>query len=576
MSQKVLEQKRPQELERKALLLLEDVITDTSALQLPENRALVQATSADLLWKHDEERARSLFQDALSSLAQVKPPAGIAAPPDDPDFTSFRLRQQVLQLVARRAPQMALEFLRATRRPAPAGTEASEQQSDPELLLEQSLAAQVATNDPKLALQIAEESLSKGISRAVLPLLHRLLKKDREAGAKLGSSVVAKLRSVNFNANPEAAEIAFSLLSMSTQPQTNEPNAKQQQDTMKAEPVLGLQNTRDLVDALATAALSGSPGSPMFEMLSSIMPQVEQYAPARLPLLRRKLAQFQQELDPHAKTMRDLESLMSGGTTPEAILGVAAKAPREMRSVLYQQAAWQAMQKGDTDRARQIIHDNVQNSPEREQLLGEIDRQVLARATAQGNIEEARQMLAGVSSKNDRAEALAQLATSAMKVGGNRKLVGQLLDEAASLIRGRARNSKGLQVQLQVSHAFANVEPARSFEILEPLIAQTNELIQAAAVLDGFGGQAGIFRRGEIVMTSAMAVADRFSRYGLDFALADFERTKEATNKFDRSELRILTRLLVVQAILSDRSDAENSDEELRETALFSRVFTTP
>src|SRR5258706_8687130 len=59
---------RRQELERKTLAMLDEVAAQALSLKLPENRSFVLAAAADLLWKHDEKRARSLFWDALNNL----------------------------------------------------------------------------------------------------------------------------------------------------------------------------------------------------------------------------------------------------------------------------------------------------------------------------------------------------------------------------------------------------------------------------------------------------------------------------------------------------------------------------
>src|SRR5437763_8082402 len=62
-------EKAQKELEKKALSLLDDTLQSAQALKLAENRAVIRAQAADLLWKRDEKRARSLFRDAVLDLA---------------------------------------------------------------------------------------------------------------------------------------------------------------------------------------------------------------------------------------------------------------------------------------------------------------------------------------------------------------------------------------------------------------------------------------------------------------------------------------------------------------------------
>ena len=67
--QKELELKK--ELEKKTFALLDEVITGASVLKLPENRLIIQASAADLLWQRDEKRARALFKSALDNLLET-------------------------------------------------------------------------------------------------------------------------------------------------------------------------------------------------------------------------------------------------------------------------------------------------------------------------------------------------------------------------------------------------------------------------------------------------------------------------------------------------------------------------
>src|SRR5688500_7795451 len=59
-------------LEEQAYLVLEDVVASTQTLKLPQNRARLQIIAADLLWKRDESRARSLFSDAAANILELE------------------------------------------------------------------------------------------------------------------------------------------------------------------------------------------------------------------------------------------------------------------------------------------------------------------------------------------------------------------------------------------------------------------------------------------------------------------------------------------------------------------------
>src|ERR1043165_1103398 len=163
--EKAIEMKK--EIERETNALLDEVITSAQTLKLPENRALVLSSAADLIWARDEKRARSLFKEALNDLSALAVPHNDKM--SDEERRSFAVfgqqRKGILLLVASHDADLALEFLRSSR-PLLLGSEtdtASGSKAE-EQALERSLAVQVVNNDPQRALQMAEDSLSKGFS----------------------------------------------------------------------------------------------------------------------------------------------------------------------------------------------------------------------------------------------------------------------------------------------------------------------------------------------------------------------------------------------------------------------------
>ena len=63
-----------------------------------------------------------------------------------------------------------------------------------------------------------------------------------------------------------------------------------------------------------------------------------------------------------------------------------------------------------------------------------------------------------------------------------------------------------------MADAFRELEPARSFEILEPGIAQLNELLTAAATLSGF--ELNVFQDGELPLEGRSGLGNMVNRYG--------------------------------------------------------------
>jgi hypothetical protein len=559
--QKVAERKAA---EQKALAMLEEVVGQVQSLKLPENRIRVQAKAAEMLWTRDEERARALFMEAAGSLGALL----ARFDPGDPSYQQFiqapsQLRHEMMQIISQRDPKLALDFLRATRLPSRPQS-AAHGQPDPEVQLELSLGVMISATDPKLALQLAEESLAKGLSSQLTGILSQLAEKDREAAARLASSILRKLRTENFLANYEVVNAAFGMLNLAAQPAMK----RREEGASARKPALVEESAaRELVEMMIAAVLGASDTSldtqaqhntrNLLNMLQSNMALLEKYAPSRVAALQRKTAELDKLLDPRSKAWREIQTLSQQGTV-ETMLEAIGKMPAETRGEMYRQAAWKAFNEGNPERARQIITENVDDPAQRHWMLADFDRQAFWRAVNEGKLEESRQYLSRIRSVEERAGMISQLAANAFSKG-HKKLALQLLDEARSLLGPRAENQNQFQAQLQIVGAYAQADPARAFEMLEPIGDQLNELIAASAVLDGFQGQGG-FREGEMIMSHGSFAASLTHQYAerlASLASVDFDRAKSAADRLQREEARLTTYLIVIQRVLNSQVDID-------------------
>lgn len=552
------QEKLQKALEGKALKLLDATLADAQMLKLVENQALFQSTAADLLWTRDEKRARSLFQEAISSLTLA---LNSSEPNHGRDNTYWILAQarfQTIQTIAGRDAQFALDLLRASRPVVTEGSDLSYGVNDQELMLEQYITAQAAEKDPKLALKMAQESLKKGVSFGLLRLLQRLQEKDSEAATHLAGDIVRKICSEDLTTNQEAALTATELLRSILQPARNDLGAPiPGQASAKVKPLLLDDETiRDLAETVVNVALSASRHNPQGLIeVQSLLPDLEKRLPGRTQQLRQRLAEVAQTVDPRMKAWMQYEPLFRNGST-DAILTAAADAPTQMRNSLYLMAAGKMMQAGDVDRARQITKDNLSGA-ERDQMLARIDQLAVANAIKRNKIDDAKEIIQRLSSRDVRAGAFAELAAALILAQGDRKLALELLDEARKLINSPPANQKQIDALMQVAGAYALVEPARAFELINPLIVQANEMIAAAALLDKFGSGQGLFKRGEMLLQQSFSAANgpyvQHLRKLTSLARADFERTKTTVDGFQRDEIRLMGRLLIAQSVLSDR-----------------------
>jgi hypothetical protein len=558
-------EKAQKELERKALALLEETLAGTQMLKLAENRAIMNAQAADLLWKRDEKRARALFREAMTEISAAL--SGASEKGTQSYWMLVQARAQTLQMIASRDPRLALELLHANSAPQTDGPGFG--LGNQELMLEQSITAQVAADDPKLALQMAQESLNKGVTFSLMGTLQRLQQKDSEIASQLAGDIVKKLQSENISAKPEASFVAMQLLRAVLRPQTQQEMSGARPASQTAAEVKPLkldeQTTRDLAEVVISSALKPALNSPGLMMqLQPLLPDLEKMLPTRTSQLRRRLSELDKTLDPQSRAWMQLDSVMRGGST-DAILEAASKAPPEMRGGLYSAAAWKLVQSGDTDRARQIITENM-TGQEREHALSRLDRLVVLRAIEKGKLEEVRQIIAGIRSKERKASALARLAI-AVAAKGDKKGALQILDDARASIDSQPDNDKELEALLDVARGYALVEPARTFEVIDPLVDQANEMMAAAALLEKFGAGQGLFRKGEMIMlpefTNMVGPYAHFIKALTELSRVSFDRTRTTADRFSRDEVRLMARLIIAQSILTDRPQKNNELEML-------------
>ncbi|MDQ3755116.1 MAG: hypothetical protein M3371_10335 [Acidobacteriota bacterium] len=552
------------ELERRALSLLDEALEEARALKLVENRVRLRAAAAELLWPRDPERARAAFREAMNDLAAATRGLDADSPQDQNlTYVVSQLRQQMLQQVAPRDPKLALEFIRATRQPPPFEHPGNDyKQPDPELALELSLAQQLAASDPQQALRLAEETLQKGISSQLVQLFTQINAADAEAANKFAASVFKKLKTADFLRDHEATSVAGYLLK-ATRPATPQEtigvaDSKYGRPASAGSLRVDAQVRRELLNTLVKTATSipdskifSGASYNLFSTLRQMMPELpqQQVTPAQLATLQRRIDDFEQRQNPHAKVYREFEKLNQSGTV-ESMLEAAKQAPPEVRPALYQNVARRAFQEGGIERAREILEAHIENKPQRAQMLKELEQQYLWHAIGQSDGEEARRLISRIKSPEERVSLLLNLANNVANAG-KRSLARQLLDEAWQTLGARARNNAQFSAQLQIAQAYGRHDPARAFEIVEALIEQLNELLSAAVTLNGFGHEA--FQDDELKLQNGYPwsqLVEQCVQELSELSRTDYERARAAADKFQRPDARLLARLGVARGIL--------------------------
>jgi hypothetical protein len=583
------QEKEKAEKEKRAFILLEQVVDEGQLLKLPENRIRVQINAADLLWQRDQPRARTLFSLAADGVTEMLRSAMDTPITERRNFNQSRtpaqLRQELLLTVASHDAVLAYQLLAATRQAMPAAGLTTGRSSNVEDNLEQRLLAQVAALDPQLALQNAEQMLDKGqYSRSLANVLTQLQLKDKEAAAKLEDKMLKRLASANLLASRDAGGLALSLLQPGPRAGENSTKsvtaAANQSAAALAQPAYeGLMATvidaalkatpqaatsqrgqnrrrgRAVVGTGPTNVTTTAPNDAEIEQdnarrllggLQMILPQVDQYLPARAQAVRQKAAELGIGNNPRAAMVQAINAMEQG--TSETMLSAAATAPPPMQARIYQQAALRAIDEGNAVRAREIANAHLDPAA-RDSILQTLEFRQIADKLEVNKIDDVRQTLAGLHNDSERIDLLLQLSYAVREKNPN--LATKLLDEAKRFTDVRASAYQRFEQQLKVAEAFKDLQPTRSFEVLEPGIIQLNELLAAAATLSGF--EINVFKDGELPLETRNELSKMVGRYGQTLGLlakSDFERAQTLANRFQLTEPRILARLSIVRGVL--------------------------
>ena len=524
-------------LKKKATDLLLTVAGQIDSLRAPENRARIGSNAAESLWDHDEKRARSLFAAVGDDIR-----TGFTDSDTDREthnhtlLVFWQVRSDTLGRIAKHDPELALQFLRATR--LPAEIKLPYQTSDTEDAQELRLAGQIAAKNPELALKLGRESLAHGFSRDLFTMLSTLQAQNKAAALTLYQEMVDKFKTTDLVQDRTATQFALALAGEYQPPQADE------------------RVYRELIGLLLTTALDNGCGKTRADddnpeicyQIGSVLPKFEKYYGPRAAPLKR-WAQETDDPEDHNVWLQGREVGEKG--TVDEILAFAEENPAQ-KFDLYRSAIWKAQATGDFERARQIASD-YPSEDMRSALIAEIDLDQKRMSANPNNPASIHKALSTFDSDEDRVRFL--LVTAAQVAANDRKAALVFLSEAGQIIdstKGKAQ----LRGQVALALIYCGLKSDRGLAIVESLIPRLNQLVAAAATLDGV--ETNYLTNEEWNMTGAGELGGMLTVLAQNagcFARLDFDRAVAIANQLERPELRLMTELKIAQGVLAPESN---------------------
>ncbi len=540
------------------LLELEETITQ---IQSPFTRINAQLLAGQLLWESEQKRASKYLTDAANGVKELI--ASIDA--SHPDYSQqygwiSQLRFEMGRVLAQRDPEAALSFLYSTV-PPPNPYSNQREQAAQESMMELSIANQIMQKDPQRALQIARKSLKTKLSHNLLNTLRFLRRQNPELAAELANDIAGKVLEEKLLKNAEAANVAIGLLRSVERSGRQSLAANQSNNVQsKTASLLPEMQYRELVQKALSEALSFSLPSPQvytperdaaWSLLSGLQQlgsELDNVSPGGLAAVEKKLNELsgQRASGPH-------QFQYSIANSPvDTALETIEKAPQEQREQLYLQLANREAANGDIGRARQLIK-LVPNPYQQRNALANIDQQEIYRTMAKGKVDEALRLIGGFRTARERATQLAQIANQ-IGPGQKRANAINLLEQARAMLGPslQAPDQEHMNALFEIARAFARYDSKRSFDIVEPLIDQVNEICTAARALEGFGAEN--FDDEELNLQNGSVVAQAVTRMSQvlgTLAVTNFERAKAGADRLRLPEVRLRAYLDIAQQSIS-------------------------
>lgn len=535
-----------------------ELITEIEAIipeiKSPYTRIKSQLQAAQLLWDTDEKRASKWLADAMTGLREFLASVDRSEYYHQQYSAIFQLRYEILQVLAPRDPDAALNFLHSTSHLVDPGGNRREHMMQ-ETAMELMIADQIIRTDPSRALQIARQNLKKEYSSNLMNTLSQLRRQNPETAAELANEIAAKILNEKFLKNPNAAMLAMGLIRSF---RTFDRRVQRPGGPAPLPALLPEATYRELIQKILNEALSYSQPATqshnperdaawnMLSGLQSMGPLLDTIVPGSVAAVEKKVAEFNNV--GYLRTPQASENVIGNKSADEALEAIG-KVSQEQREQLYMQLASHEANKGDLARAKQIINDHVTNPYQRRQALMNIEQQEIYRAMNTGKVEEALRNLSRLRNARERAGLLAQIANQ-IGPGQKRATALNLLEQARGMLSPtpQAQDQDQMNALFEIARAFSRYDSKRAFEIMDPLIDQFNELCAAARTLDGFGNK--YYDDDELDMQnggSVAHIAGQMSTVLGSLALTNFDRAKSASDRINAPEIRLKAYLDIAQ-----------------------------
>lgn len=560
--------------QKAAIDFLRETATDVERLRSMENRISFSSELASLMWFHDEREAKGMYGQVVSDFKQLMMQfdgeMNLTATEDDDDGPGgflfggrggnkvqrkFRIalavRQQIAMSLAEHAPDLALNFFYDSI--ASVSNPGFRKQADQmDKYFELRLLIQIAESDAAKGVEYGRESIKRQINSMHIELLRNIYKKDAAKGIDFGQALLSAAKS-----DPKRVEGLGFYQSLIIFAEGNLDASKKQGGKS---PVYSATDIRDIAEMLYQGMMAESKDMEQWQRRQFI-PIVEKYLPGRGAQLRAKFR------DPSSNTKTMVESVrtVSGNTSAIAV----SAPPRAVGT-----GSGSGVGSGTMDPYEREMKEREEKAKAEAKMLEDMKKlgqSDLPKEERDKVIAQARKIIAETKGKDKKIVALGILATSVAKLG-DKDLANEIMLDAERMVTANPKNYQDFMYTWLLAGGYAEANPDKAFPLLESTIMKANGTLDAfVRVAEFIDVQEDMVSDGEVQVgafggemirgfTRELGAANSLIRQLAD---ADFNRTKGLAATFDRTEMRVLAKMLVLRAVLDKKTESKPDAEDL-------------
>lgn len=570
-----------EKLRTEAVAFLRETVAEVGAMRSLENRISFGAELASLMWFHDAKESRQMYTQLVNDFQTLavaldaklnEAAAAEAAAIDEDDDTPvtaglfsnptaksltqrklskvFEMRKQIALSLADHEPDLALDFYHNSVATLTSAY-AKETVGTKDAYFELQLMNQIAEGDAAKAAQYALKSMDDGINFQHVELLKKVYKKDTDKGIELAAAMVKKIKASK--AGSIDSYVISSIVGFA------EETAVKPAKGEAKKPVMSTSEIRDLVEFLAARVVADDEGS---GQLMENLDLFEKYTPTRAAQIRAKLRGT-------AVTYNGANYVSNAATAANRAAAIAMETAAN--SMALSTVADPAVTAAAERRAKAA---EARAEAERKAMedVANLSTKPLPKEERDKVVAQARKIIAKTPGREQRITALSLLASQVARAG-DQELAGDIMKDAESAAVPQPKNYQDYMLHWMLIAGYSEVNPDKAFTMLNETILRLNDTISAfvksAEFMDAQGdilsdeGEVQVGQLGGSILRSLTRELKIATPTLKNLTKANFEKTRAVTNAFDRREVRVLAKMLVVRTVL-DKDGGDDEEEMLR------------